>query len=170
VRKPFIAALALGIIAFTTAAAFACGDKLVLIGSFGRFHQVNAGLHPASVLAYAPQNSPLPEVVRDLQSQAALKRAGHKFYAVGDSAELDEALKTGKYDLLLADATDAEILEHQVQSAPSMPTVLPVVYKSSKAEANAVEKRFHCVLKAPASPSNYIAAIDEAMALKLKNR
>ena len=169
-RKPFIAALALGIIVFTAAVAFACGDKLALIGAFGRFHQVNAGIHPASVLAYAPKNSALPEVVRDLQSQAALKRVGHKFYAVEDSTKLDEALRTGKYDLLLADAADAESLERQAQSAPSRPTLLPVVYKSSKAEANAVEKRFHCVLKAPASPSNYIAAIDDAMELKLKSR
>jgi hypothetical protein len=46
--------------------------------------------------------------------------------------------------------------------------VLPVVYQSSKAAAAAVEKKFHCVLKAPNSPGRYLAAIDRAMEFKLK--
>jgi len=169
-RRSVVAGLVLAAIVLSAVAAFACGDKLVLIGAFGRYRQVNAAIHPASILAYTRQDTTLSEVFRDLQAQPALKQAGHKFQAVEDSKELDLALLTGKFDVLMADAADADSLAEKARSAPSKPAVLPVVYKSTKAEANAVEKRFHCILKAPASPSNYIAAIDEAMALKLKNR
>jgi hypothetical protein len=168
-KKLIVMSLAGAIIMCAAVAAFACGDKLVLSGAFARYRLVNAGSHPASILAYARQDSALSQVLHDLQSQSAVKQVGHKFVAVDNSAQLDVALKTGKYDLVLADAADAEGLVQEVRSAPSMPAVLPVVYKSTKAEATAVEKRFHCVLKAPASPSNYIAAIDDAMALKARS-
>ena len=169
-RKLALAALLAGITAFTSLIALGCGDKLSIAGLAVRYRQVNAGAHPASILAYARQDSTLSGVLRDLQSQTAVKQVGHKFYAVEDSNRLSEALRNGKYDVVLADASDAAALQQQIESAPSKPALLPVVYKSTKAEANAVEKRFRCVLKAPGSPNNYIAAIDDAMALKLKSR
>src|SRR5262245_61747263 len=135
-RRGALAGLILGVIVLGTVAASACGDKLVLLSAFARYRQVNAGARPASVLAYVRQNSSLTEVVRNLQSQTALKQAGHKLYVVEDSAHLNEALKTGKFDVLLADAADAEDVQVEARSAPSKPTVLPVVYKSTKTEAS----------------------------------
>jgi hypothetical protein len=97
-----------------------------------------------------------------------LKRGGHKFYSVDDLSRLDDALKAQQYDLVLADVTDADSLNQRLLSAPFKPVVLPVVFNSSKAEAKAVEKKFHCILKAPGSPSNYLAAINDAMEVRLK--
>jgi hypothetical protein len=147
--------------------AFACGDKLMLLIGSARYRQVyNA--HPASILAFTHQNSAVPRIISELEHQSPLKRGGHKFYRVDDLSRLDEALKAGQYDLVLADVSDADGLEQHLQTASSKPVVLPVVYNSTRAEAKAVEKRFHCVLKAPGSPSNYLAAIDDAMEVKLK--
>jgi hypothetical protein len=140
---------------------------MLLVGS-ARFGQIHSGAHPASILAYAPENSPVPAVLRELERRSALKQSGHKFHTVEDSAGLDEALKTGKYDLLLVDRADADRAQQRVQSTPSRPMVLPVIYKSTKAEATQVEKMYHCVLKAPGSSSQYLAAIDEAMELRSK--
>ena len=156
------AAVALGPIA-----AFACGDKLMLLIGSARYQQVyNA--HPASILAFTRQNSAIPEIVSELEHQTVLKRGGHKFYSVDDLSRLDEALKARQYDLVLADVTDADSLAQRLQAAPSKAVVLPVVYNSTKAEAKAVEKKFHCVLKAPGSPSNYLEAIYVAMEVRLK--
>jgi hypothetical protein len=156
------AAVALGPIA-----AFACGDKLMLLIGNTRYQQVyNA--HPASILALTRQNSAVSGIVSELEHQPPLKRGGHKFYSVDDLSSLDEALKTGKYDLVLAEVSDADGLQQRLQSAPSSPLVLPVVFNSTKAEAKAVEKKFHCVLKAPGAPSNYLTAIADAMEVRLK--
>jgi len=164
VRRSLVTAL---VVALVPIAVFACGDKLMLLIGSVRYRQVyNA--HPASILAFTGRNSSVLGIVSELEHQPALKRGGHKFYSVDDLARLDEALKAGKYDLVLADVTDADGLERRLQSAPSKAVVLPVVYNSTKAEAKAVEKKFHCVLKAPGSPSNYLAAIDDAMVVKLK--
>jgi len=127
-----------------------------------------AGAHPAAILAYVPQSSALSDVVRDIESQSAAKHVGHKVRAVVNSAQLEEALQSERYDVLLTEAVVADDIQQRARLSPSMPVVLPVVFKSTRAEANAIEKSFHCLMKAPASPNNYMTAIDEAMALKVK--
>ena len=85
-----------------------------------------------------------------------------------DSAGLDNALKAGKYDVVVADVADANGLGQQVSSAASKAVLLPVAFKVSKEEQSAAQKKYHCLLKAPSGPENYLAAIDHAMELKLK--
>ena len=154
-------------VALVPIAAFACGDKLMLLIGNARYRQVYNS-HPASILAFTRQNSAVPGIVSELEHQPALRRGGHRFYSVDDLSRLDEALKARPYDLVLADVTDADGLEQHLQTAPSRAVLLPVVYNSTKAEAKAAEKKFHCVLKAPGSPSNYLAAIDDAMEVRMK--
>ena len=169
-RKPLKAALVLGVAALISTAAFACGDKLILTIGNPRFRQINESLRRASILAYTPRNSPVGEVLKQLEQQSAGKRAGLTFHSFDDPDRLDEMLRAHKYDLLLVDAGDADKLERQAQSVPSKPVVVPVVPQSSKAEAAQAEKRFHCVLTVPNSPSRYLSAIDRAMDFKLKAR
>jgi len=167
-RKLFVLGFAFGAAALTTTAIFGCGDKLTLLVGSARLRQIYSRAHPASVLAYVRQNSPASAVVRELELRHDLKQAGYRFYSVENTAKLDSALTTGRFDLVLADVSDAESLEEQVRSAPSMPLMLPIVYKSNKPEAAAAEKRFHRVLKAPSNGDTYLAALDDAMELRLK--
>jgi hypothetical protein len=167
-RRPLDAALVLAVGALISTTAFACGDKLILTIGNLRFRQINGSARPASILAYTPRNSPVGEVLKQLEQQSAATRAGLTFQSFDDPAKLDEMLRADKYDLLLVDAGDADNMERQAQSVPSKPTVLPVVPESSKAAAAQAEKKFHCVLTAPNSSSRYLSAIDRAMDFKLK--
>jgi hypothetical protein len=147
------------------ATAWACGDKLMLVmGS--QFSQIKP-LHPAFILAY-PGQSASATLIRSLESQPAFKKAGHRLQIVEDSAGLDNALRAGKYDLVLADVANANELSQQVSSAASKPVLLPVAFKASKEEQSAAQKKYHCLLKAPGNTENYLEAIDRAMELKLK--
>ena len=168
-RKLLIGVLVFAAATLAVTAALACGDKLMLFARGARFGQVYSRAHAASILAYTPPNSAVPGVVKDLELQPALKQAGHKFQVVEDPTAFDEALKTGKYDLVLADVADAESLEQQMRSAPSSPRMLAVVYKPSKAEETAAGKKFRFVLKAPSKADRYLAAIDKAMEQKSKD-
>lgn len=169
-RKLLDAALVLAVVALLSTTGFACGDKLMLTIGNLRFRQINQSPRPASILAYTPRNSPVGEVLKELEQQSAGKRLGLTFHSFDDPAKLDEMLRAYKYDLLLVDAGDAEKLERQAQSVPSKPVVVPVVPQSSKAAAAQAEKKFHCVLTAPNSPGRYLVAIDRAMDFKLKVR
>jgi ABC-type amino acid transport substrate-binding protein len=161
VRRPLIV---LGLLLFGTI-AWGCGDKLMLVmGS--RSSQIKP-LHPAAILVY-PGQTASAKLIRSLQSQPAFRKAGHRFQIVDDSAGLDNALKAGKFDLVVADVADANGLSQQVSSAASKPILLPVVFKASKEEQSAAQKKYHCLLKAPGNPENYLEAIDHAMELKLK--
>ena len=149
-----------------TAGAWACGDKLMLVMGV-RFSQLKLA-HPAAILAYPQQNSPSSALIRQIQHQPAVKKAGHRFQVVEDLLSLDDALRTGKYDIVLADVAVANELSEHVRSASSRPVVLPVAYNATKEEQSATQKKFHCLLKAPSDSEHYLASIDQAMEWKLK--
>jgi hypothetical protein len=144
--------------------AFACGDKLALIMGL-RSSQIRS--HPALILAYPGRNASAA-LIRDLQLQPAFKKAGHRFQVVEDPAGLDNALNANKFDLVVADVANAAELGEHVSAAPSKPQLLPVAFKASKDEQSAALKKYHCLLKAPSDPENYLAAIDQALDWKLK--
>ena len=169
-REVLDCALVLAVGTLLSTAAFACGDKLILTIGNVRFSQINESLRPASILAYTPRNSPVAEVLKQLEQQSAGKRVGLTFRSFDDPARLDEVLRAHKYDLLLVDAGEADKLELQAQSVSSKPVILPVVSQSSKVAAAQAEKKFHCVLRVPNSPGRYLSAIDRAMEFKLKAR
>jgi ABC-type amino acid transport substrate-binding protein len=144
---------------------WACGDKLMLVmGS--RSSQIRP-LHPASILAYPGQNASAT-LIRGLQSEPAFRKAGYRIQLVEDSAGLDNALKAGKYDVVVADVANANEMSRQVSLAASKPVLLPVAFKASKEQQSAAQKRYHCLMKAPGNAENYLEAIDRAMELKFK--
>jgi ABC-type amino acid transport substrate-binding protein len=150
---------------FVAAGAWACGDKMMLV--MGARSSRIKPIHPALILAYPGQNASAT-LIRDLQRQLAVRKSRHRIQIVEDRAALESALKAGQYDLVLADVANANELNQRVMSAPSKPVILPVAFQASKEDQSAAEKKYHCLLKAPGSPDNYLDAIDRAMDWKLK--
>jgi ABC-type amino acid transport substrate-binding protein len=159
--------LILGVFLLTTAAVWACGDKLMLVMGV-RLSQLKPA-HPASILAYQLQNSASSPALRQVELQPGLTKAGHKFQVVEDASQLADALKTGKFDLVMADVSVADELTHLAQSAPSHPAILPVAFNRTKAEQSAAQKKYHCLLRVPGDTDHYLAAIDQAMEWKAKS-
>ena len=136
----------------------ACGDKLLVLGRGVRF-QSDIPLQPASILLYKLNNPGL---------QSVLREAGHKLEPVENRQDLESALKTGKYDIVLVVLSGASSLEAVVAAAPSKPILLPLVFKGAKAEIAMAEKQYRCVLKAPNRVGHYLATVDKAMDMKSK--
>jgi hypothetical protein len=150
----------------TAAGAWACGDKLMLVMRV-RLAQLKLG-HPVTILAYAKPDLPSTALVHQIQLQPAVKKAGHRFQFIDDTGKLDNALKTERFDLVLADVTVADQLSERVKASPFRPVVLPVAYKSTKVEDSATQKKFHCLLKTPSDSEGYFEAIDQALQWKAK--
>ena len=127
-----------------------------------RVAQLRLG-HPLAILALAQHDLPSSDSIRQLQFQPAVKRAGHQFQLVEDAARMDQALKTGKYDLVIADVSVADEVSRRVESVPYRPLVVPVAYKGTKAQDSATQKKFHCLLKAPSGSDEYFDAVDQAL-------
>lgn len=166
--------LLLALTAFAAALALfpgtanACGDKFVVLGRGMRLLSVKASMHPASILIYMNPASHVPAADREFQLQSTLKLAGHKAAAVEDARALDKALASGKYDLVLADFSDAPALEQEVRTSASKAAVIPVVYNPTGTELAAAEKQYSCLVKASKKNHDLLAVVDEAMVSKSK--
>lgn len=150
----------------TAAVALACGDKLMLVMRV-RLAQLKLG-HPVTILAYAQPDLPSSAFVRQIQLQPEVKKAGHRFQFIDDATGFDDALKAGKYDLVMADVAVADGLSPRVTASTFHPVILPVSYKGKKVEDSAAQKKYHCLLKTPSDSFQYFEAIDQALQWKAK--
>jgi hypothetical protein len=155
----------------------ACGDKLLVLGRGIRFQSRHTP-RAASVLLYLPA-TPAGQFLSDPNIESALREAGHTVHAVTTQAELEAALRSGGYDVVLANITNAQDLGQAQTIASGSAVVLPAVYlvgpadqRRSKQQVKADEakaaKDFGVVIAVPSRPGYYCAAVDKAMALKLK--
>ena len=146
----------------TTGAAQACGDKFVLVGRGVAFRRAYAAVYPASIVLYAQPQRSIAKAIHDPRLQADLKLAGHSVVVVDNDAALARALQS-RVDLVLTDVADAERMSRQATASPSKPTVLPVMYEPTKAEAKEIEARYQCHLTASDRIDRYLVTIDTAM-------
>src|SRR5262245_17950445 len=126
-RRPLAVAIAIivGVVVQNPAVLYACGEKLLILGRGIRF-QSRHSPRPASVLLYLPQ-SETGRPLTDPNLESALKEAGHAVRAATTSAELESALRSGSYDVVLANITDAPDLERAQAVAAANAVVLPAV-------------------------------------------
>ena len=154
----------------------ACGDKLMMLGRGIRF-QAKHTPRAAAVLLYLP-DSATGGALTDPKLETALREAGHAVRAVTSPTELDSALRTGTFDVVLANLTYAPELEKAQAVAEKNAVVLPAIYlvapskaipkQQSKADRDKASKQFSVIVEVPGRPGHYCHAVDEAMELKVK--
>jgi len=143
--------------------ADACGDKMMAIGRGVRFAHAYKSPYPASILIYLRPGSSVQQADHKILLQSTLVSVGHRVRTTQDWAQLEDALRLGTYDLVLADSADVAELEREVQVSRFKPLVLPVLYKPSKSEDSSARGRYPWVLKAPGNIGQLLATIDAAM-------
>jgi ABC-type amino acid transport substrate-binding protein len=155
--------VAIGAVALSATASWACGDKFVVLGRGVRSAMTRASAHPASILIYGDRDSHMQAAEKEYRIAETLKLAGHKPLVVENREQLDEALTSRRYDLVLADLSDAARLDQGLRAASSGVVVIPVMYKPTSAELTAAEKQYGCLLKAPTKDDDLLSVVDEAM-------
>jgi hypothetical protein len=165
----------LSVVMQNSAAMYACGEKLLALGRGIRF-QSRHSPRPASVLLYIPQSA-TGQPLADPNLESALKEAGHAVRAATTSADLEDALQSGSYDVVLANITEAPELERAQAVTAANAVVLPAVYlvapnaqakQQTKTDRDQASKVFGVMVEVPGRPGHYCAAVDKAMELKLK--
>lgn len=160
--------LAGGMLLLVSSDARACGDKFLVVGRSVRSQRALGAAHPASILLYMNPKGVLPAAMKELQLESNLKLAGHRLHAVEDLHVMEQALRSGQYDVVMADLSDVPDLQRAIEAASSRPMLLPVVVNPTAEELAAAQKQFRCLMKAPSRRQSYLAAIDEAMSLREK--
>jgi hypothetical protein len=155
----------------------ACGDKLMMLGRGIRFqskHTPRAG----AVLLYLPESA-TGQPLTDPKLETALREAGHAVRAVTSPVDLETALGSGTFDVVLANVTHAPELERAKSIAERNAVVLPAIYlvapgsgglakQQTQADREKASKAFAVIVEVPGRPGHYCHAVDQAMALKLK--
>ena len=153
----------------------ACGEKLLFLGRGIRFQSRHTP-RAASVLLYLPESS-TGKPLTDPNLESALEEAGHAVRAVTTSVDLESALRSGNYDVVLANFTDAADLDRAQAVTTANAVVLPAVYlapplqagnQQQKADRDSASKSFGVMVAVPGRPGHYCAAVDKAMELKLR--
>ena len=161
--------LAIGLVSIALllcSSAFACGDKLLVLGRGLKFDSLNGNLKGAIIL-YMPADLAPTAAVNDPQFHAGLKKAGHKLFVAPDMHVLAEAVRSGKYDLVLTDVRDAGVAEDQTSATNFNTIVMPVVYEGAKLEG-AAATRYGCIRKSPSNNRTCLSTIEKALESKFK--
>ena len=158
-----IAAMTAGALILGSGVAAGCGDKFVLLGAGAR---INRSKFPSRVLVYMNPNSRIPAAEKQFHVEAMLTAAGHKAKLVESPAEVQKAIESGKYDLVLADVADVPELRKEAGAAASKPSILPLLYKPTPEELSAAEKEANCMVRPAKKSADLLAVVDETM----KNR
>ena len=140
----------------------ACGDKSLSAGGV-RMQRALAARYPASVLIYELPSSRVSEASRELKLQATLQQVGHKYREVSTWSELQAALASGQFNVVIADFSDLADLQARLESWPSRPALVPIAYKLTKAEAAEAARQCRFLIKAPSRSAQFLMTIAEAV-------
>jgi hypothetical protein len=139
----------------------ACGDKFLVVSRGTRYQRAPISRTPAAILIYRNPASDLPIALAGVLLDETLRKAGYRPTVVITSADYEEALSRGGWDLVLVGIADAPSASRRVQSNSG---VLPVVVNPTAAELQQTKKLYPVVLKAPAKSEALLDAVDQALA------
>jgi len=138
--------------------ANACGEGQFNMGQ-GLRYQGYLAPHPATVLVYDDGASDRKALY------AGLQKAGHKVTVVGSADAMSQALRAGRYDVVIADFDDAAALQSRAVGTSNKPGVLPVVARNRR-NAPEVSSQFKLFLLDGASLGQYLKSINQLLSLR----
>jgi len=163
-RRWLASVMTLAIVVAIGADLLACGDKFLRVGRSARFRGY-ASVHPSSILVYAPRWT--PHAVSEFEQM--LKRGGHTPVTITTAAQLTQAFGAGKYDVVITAYQDTAAVSKQIETLPSRPAMLPLVYKPTKAEEAAATATYRCILKPEKmTPFQALEEIDRLIDLRAR--
>ena len=140
----------------------ACGDKSFSSGGI-RMQRALAARYPASILIYTKPGSRIVAAARELKLQETLLQVGHKYREVSTSTELDAALESRQFNVVVTDISELPDLQRRVESSPSRPVLVPIAYKLTKTEASDAARQARFLIKAPSRAAQYLDTITDAV-------
>ena len=115
-RKTLLAVGVLFIYGISSGELLACGDKFLVASRGTRYQRAGQARQAASILIYLPPSSTMPKAFERV-SEDVTRKAGYRVISVSNATELDQALRQGGWDLLLADLADSPDVRGRVSRA-----------------------------------------------------
>lgn len=158
--------LALGLSLVSSASAWACGDKFLIIGRGASYRGRYVAIHPAKILIYTQKAAGN----REVDVKRILQRAGHRVDYAADGAQLDAAMQSKAYDFVIVPLDAVAEMERRIHPMASNTVVVPIIFASTDEEARNVEKQYECIARSGAKQRSFLAVLDDAMGMRLKGQ
>ena len=144
--------------------AIACGDKYLNLGLGTHYHRSTAERRSAAVLMYANAGTDLSRTVTSLTVEPAMKKAGYQPVLVASSAELEAALRTRGWDVIVVDGRDTASVIQRLPKGTG-PHVVPVLSKPTKDELKLAQRAYETVITNPSKNTVFVDVVDDAVDL-----
>jgi CheY-like chemotaxis protein len=166
-KKTLLAVGILLVYGIGSADLLACGEKF-LVASRGTRYQRAGQARRASILVYMHANSTISKAFERV-SEEQTKKAGYRVTSVANANELEQALRQGGWDVLLADLADSPAVRGRIQSSgPGAPLLVPVAYGATGTEIAQAKKEYQRILKGPIKTYAFLEAMDDILAFRHK--
>lgn len=143
--------------------ARACGDKLLVLGRHPRSQRAHGAVQRASILVLLDGRGHLQEALREMHLERDLQLAGHRLRMVSTTGTLAEQVRSGGYDLLLVDISEAGALPPELLAAPGSPILLPVIVNATGDEWAEAEATLSCLRRSPGAGKHHLSVIERLM-------
>ena len=117
--------------------AFACGDKFLAPGRGPTQCTINRPPHQIAVLIYGNPSSPAMSSLTSADYRKQMKMQGYQVTYCSGEQECTNDLKGRKFDVVLADAKDAQAAKEHTNS-----NVVPVFLNASKDEVKEAKRTY----------------------------
>jgi hypothetical protein len=165
-RRLAVCLLAFGIVSSSN--VLACGDKFVVFGQGVRFQRAYAAAHPANILVYLKPGSKWTTPENRDRLLMVLRMVGHRPQAVSTLDELQAAIATGNYDVVLTELSTVSTATEAIASAKMRPTVIPMVFEPSREELKQIERQNSCTVAVTRRSHELLTVINDVMGQRIK--
>jgi hypothetical protein len=146
----------------------ACGDKYVIFGQGVRFQRAYAATHPASILVYLKSGSRWATPDNRERLLSVLRMVGHRPQAVSTASEVQAAIATGQFDIVLSEADDVAQLTESIVHAAFHPTVVSLLFAPTPDEVAAIERQNSCAVQVSKRNHELLTVVNDVMGQRVK--
>jgi hypothetical protein len=158
-----ICASALALAVLFSSDLLACGDKYVVLGQGVRFQRAYAAAHPATILVYFQPGSKWSTPANRERLITVLRLVGHHPDAAMSADELQAAIGTHKYDVVLTELGTESELTNATRNDARHPTVIPVVMEPSREQLKELQKNDACAVQLSKHSHELLTVINVVM-------
>jgi hypothetical protein len=156
--------VALGLAAASAERVAACGDKYLNLGLGTHYRRSSAERRSAAILIYANTGTELSRLLAAFSVEAAMRKAGYEPLFAFSNADLDAALRTRRWDVIVVDGHDTPSVVQRLQKTAG-PHVVPVLSRPTKNELKQAELTYDTVLNTPSRNRAFVDVVDDALDL-----
>jgi hypothetical protein len=156
------------LLVFSSTNAIACGDKYVVFGQGVRFQRAYAAAHPANILLYLNPGSKWAAPENRERLLTLLRMVGHRPEAVSTIEELQAAVTTGHYDIVLTEFSAVAPATQTVANVKVRPSIIPMVFEPTRQEMKDIERQNSCAVQVSKRSHELLSVINGVMDQRLK--